>query len=692
MASNGVENQAYNGNGIDWSQFVHQAPTQPAAPQGSNAIKPNQGILQTLGNFIGNSASDLGNVIKGGVELPFQAIGAGIHDIKTGNIGGPNSELTNNAKTMVKGTAAEYSNFLHPSRLPAHFLEHPLNTVLDLLPFAGVAGKAASAAGAVGGAAEAAPAAEAAGAAGEAAVPAEAATVPEAANTAHTTVEQPNFFTRMRNGVAGTGPLEQDNPAAQASRSQDLQSFRGENNIKGSPIEQAYQAHEIWSDATNQLNDVISQVDKRGVTIDPRTIQNQITDSLKDTNNPGARVYQSSAGEDTKVMDAARTQVNQMIENQASTTDGQLTAKGLNTIRQQVGQDVKNWGVDASPADAMRMHVYHELSAAESQLDPAISDLVRTQGRAIRYGQSLSDASSGGNNLRVHPTGGGPISTLPIPSQSLFPAVKDIIGRVGEAATGGAPTIEGAAGAEAGVAPTNTNGPVGRVANAVMGGTGVNQLGRLYGAGVVGNEVGQQQNQQQGIQQAQANPTDLTQPAQEISQLVKQAQGNPRDNPTGYSVQDLQGMIANDMATTGGKNYANLNRLLSIATSSSKGQQLTSGAVTKITAYNSSLTALDLINKAFQSGTGTAAQQAVAQEMPAIAKAFGLSPTNKADVAQLQEMLPKGSDNAYVAQQKLAALKSQLDARAITDIQTEQGKNQAMDALMGSLSGAGATQ
>lgn len=668
---------------------------QPAAKPTVKPASTNSAAKNPL-QFFGNAARDLGGLVTG-IPKVAAKLGGDLLPQKGQPIFGKfvnpltsDDPLMQDLKGIGKGVVQQYSDIIHHP--VSSLLTHPLNTALAFLPaaegakaaLAGEAGTAAEAGTAVN-AAEATKAATGAETADEAA---------SAAKGARDVVQKPGFFTRLRNNVANTAPEDVGNPATSAGKSEALQTTRGAQGFAGTASEQGYQAHQMWVKAANTLDNTLPLVSK---TVDPQELLNNISDKLYSSDNPTGMAYKFSPIEDQRNMAKVVTSVNQMIKDAAKNNDnGELSAVDLNNIRKQISSGIKTWGMGASPSDAMAMGLYHEVSSALAELSPQAQDLLQQQSQAISYGQQLEGAGAGGRTpVRLRGASGSPLGSIPIPSDALFPALKDFIGRTGEALTGGTPgagtagAIPGAeAGAEAGAASATPGGLVSKLVRGTASTLANHPIAATLP--VIGSETNQnQQAQQQGLQAANAQGADFTQPGEDVSKILQQSQKDPRDNPTGYSVADLQGMIAKDIATTGGKNYTSLNRLLSLAKEATP--QLTGGAVTKITAYNGALTALDQVDKAFKSGDSAKVGNTISEETPAIAKAFGLSAVNKADVAQLNAMLPAPGDDAYTAQQKLLAIKQALDARAGSDVQSEQSKDNAVNALLSGV-GAGGTQ
>lgn len=702
MASNGVENQAYNGSGIDWSQFSTpqkvQAPASNAQGLNSKLLPTSKNPISIFGKFLGNSAKDLGNTLSGVAELPFKLGGDVVSGVKHG---GDFSELGNDVKTMGTGIVNNYKTIAkHPME---SFLEHPLNTTLAFAPALGGAGAVSDAVSSAGTAGEVADAAtaiapETAG---------ETTPVAEAGNRSIPT--QQNLATRMRTGNLAPEDL-QGNAGFNLDQSNRLKALEQSQGYHGSA---AMKVQQIAPDLATQDNLIKQAVAAHpGAPFTSEGLSQAIQNSLQDENNtsPAATHYNAVGGNNTGFrgavnpdlpqMDNALQKAQTIIKNTAD-EKGNLTMGDLYKIRQQLGESA--FKGEPSPADLVNQHIYHGLGDVmadpEAGGDAAIRGAISKQGDLITTAQQYGKEAASNRALRGRTRLFG--VSVPVDLAGPVGVAKDTVASTLQKLTGGtadyAPAAGGADATEtASAAGSGIRLPIGRsggglnnLINAGIGTAGIARLGATNTA-VNGLEQGQQQQMLQGVAQAESHPADLTAPSSGINQILGNASGNPADNPTGYSPEELQNMITHDIATTGGKNYTQLNRLLGIAQSSAKGQQLSTGAVSALTSYNGALTGLGLINSAYQSASPNKVVNTLSQEIPIIAKAFGLSPTNKADIAQLQAMLPTIHDNAAVAQQKLVSIKQQLDARAESAVSTEQSKSSPMSAVLGNLTGAGA--
>lgn len=364
---------------------------------------------------------------------------------------------------------------------------------------------------------------------------------------------------------------------------------------------------------------------------------------LSQASNPAAQQF-TQAGETIKSLATKMAQDN----------DGNFSDGEINTLRQQVDKLVNfNKSPDASP-DIMNESARATRGALNDILatnNPEARGIISNQSDMIKIGDLLGKQSG-------YARAGVRIGGVRVPLN---------VGSALESAQAGVGTLLG-------------------------GGTNAERLIPALGqagAQAVGNKVEQATQAPANNQAAgQLQGDTFATPSQYVQQLIQSSQA--QSNSLGITPEQVQQAMVKDIQTTGGANLSHLNDILGVVTKAQSANALPTAAVTQLTAYNNSLQALQGLANAF-GGSSNASDLTtnIADAQKILGTASGLSGKN------LTAALPTPYDTAQVVQQKLSALKSQIDSTYENSIQAEIDKQNATSNQSGFLSGlipAGASQ
>lgn len=439
-----------------------------------------------------------------------------------------------------------------------------------------------------------------------------------------------------------------------------LQQTIAENNIQG-PANKALQT---VTDLQDKANATVANMAKGNLgdnAMSQSDIVKNLNTALNNGNDSVARLYQSlpTDGADQKTMQSAFQKAIDMIQKPPG---GGMDMQNLLDIRRSI-TDLAGKYTDATTQGAnlaqdtlkfVGRQLGDIIGDPEMGGNPALRDAITQQHDLQTLKEGLqSSTNTGGFGARV---GVGGVR-LPVPG--LGGAIQGVVGGVGQtlqALTGGAPL---APVLQAAVAP----------AIVAFGSQAAN---------AAANKAANQKASSAGV-------PDFTQASPSMAAILQQSQSGADRNALGIDPATIQAAIVNDIQTTGGKNYTNLNRLYTIAKASQTAGAPTATETTALNNYQTSLSALNGVAQAF-SGSGNAAsvQTAITDATKALTTSSGLSAKN------LASALPAPTDNLQVATQKLTALKQLIDNQAQVAYQDALNKAQPSDAqdLVTQLEGA----
>lgn len=158
--------------------------------------------------------------------------------------------------------------------------------------------------------------------------------------------------------------------------------------------------------------------------------------------------------------------------------------------------------------------------------------------------------------------------------------------------------------------------------------------------------------------------TDFTAPSAGIQSVLSQYAGPNQSSVAGVDPNQIREAMVQDLAN-GGKNISKLNTLLSVVNDMQSNSQLPSSAVSKLSDYQNSLSALQNLSDTYNSPAGANdIQSSLANISKQIGNSTGLSGKS------LTAALPTAYDDPKTVQIKLTALKQVIDQKAEEDLQS----------------------